>query len=314
MRRACALVLFTASAAAVARGQPPMPAWEFKPDVDKRVFVRQPNGLVYHGRLNIAGTFIPERFGYIVLGGGGANHIPPEPWGINDPKHDNEVVYEYRGGVLVHGKLSYPGNFTPTLGKAAAWIDDYRPVVDGKPAPRIYNLPGTLEPVPPSRPRVAFAGLPKYRLMADWTRDGKMPARLPEATHRLDFQPDRLVGLVREKAIYVGRLTQRGDFVPALDIPAVPYRDAGTATIRRPDRTAVTVPVINHPAADMEFVFELRGDVLVAGQLREDGGFEASSFSTTISFADYLWQRWHARPESWRIYNLPGRLVPIPER
>ena len=217
-----------------------MPAWEFKPDVDKRVFVRQPNGLVYHGRLNIAGTFIPERFGYIVLGGGGANHIPPEPWGINDPKHDNEVVYEYRGGVLVHGKLSYPGNFTPTLGKAAAWIDDYRPVVDGKPAPRIYNLPGTLEPVPPSRPRVAFAGLPKYRLMADWTRDGKMPARLPEATHRLDFQPDRLVGLVREKAIYVGRLTQRGDFVPALDIPAVPYRDAGTATIRRPDRTVAT--------------------------------------------------------------------------
>ncbi len=66
----------------------------------------------------------------------------PEYTVINKPQKKNEVVYEFRSGILVMGILDVEGNFVPIKGSSIIEMKDYKV---GPSEPRIYNLPGTIE-------------------------------------------------------------------------------------------------------------------------------------------------------------------------
>jgi hypothetical protein len=99
-------------------------------------------GMAYRGQLDKAGNFIPQDTGTNYLGfysGIPLNRVNtprPRGEGIVD---NTEVVYEFRSGYLILGKLNCAGDFIPAEGSRVIRFSDYRYSPD---APRIYNLPG----------------------------------------------------------------------------------------------------------------------------------------------------------------------------
>ncbi|MBX9627020.1 MAG: hypothetical protein K2X82_24675 [Gemmataceae bacterium] len=320
MRVLIAVVLGGAAVAALVVRSAPVadePEWEFRPDYEMRVPYWWPGeGLVY-GHFGVTGVFVPDPLSE----GDGPRLVLDLPWAVNFPQGDPdkprseqppEAVYEFRLGVLVPGTLHHPGVFVPTVGGRAIGVDDYRPERGGKKAPRIYNLPGTIEPVPAGRKRRPFRPPPLSPVdgwAGDWATDGlirREPA--PPPRRALVADPGRWVGVLRGGRVAVGKLDAGGVFTP--DPGVEPVADAGgtTATARLPDGTAAEVPVINRPSGPgQEMVFELQRGALVRGTLKADGRFVPWPWSRV------LWWSWYERAEDpeYRIYNLPGRIVDV---
>jgi hypothetical protein len=110
--------------------------YEYRQDLKPYVgLLRQ--GLVALGHLDPKGNFIPLPKVEPI--------DPRNPFSgptysiINRPTRSNELVYEFRSGLLVKGKLTEEGDFVPDEGGKVIALRDYN---YGKEAPRIYNLPG----------------------------------------------------------------------------------------------------------------------------------------------------------------------------
>ena len=285
--------------------------WEFQPDHKVDVAWRLPSSGVTGGRLNVAGTFVPNP-----LGGDSSMTFAREvmsPSAINDPQenikivpyHQEERVYEFRSGSLVLGILRFPGTFLPTVGKPVIWIDDYKPTKDGKPAPRIYNLPGKMVKVPAGRQPKQYQEPPRYEAGSDWERDGKVHPQ-PENTREYKEDLTRRVGLLRGKVVFIGRLDAKGEFTPDLEVKPVAYTKEPTVVIDLPGGKNERVPVINHPVVPYDTVYEYKSNWLLHGTLREGGAFVPTEGGVRlVSFF------FSAPDDGTRIYNLPGEIVRV---
>lgn len=123
--------------------------FEFKPQAE-RLVRHQYNRVQSYKVIDANGNFIePDRDRISLLpfagsaGGSGfqmeavwiMNQIPI----VNMPARENELVYEFRSGGLVKGRLTDNGNFVPAVGSKVISFKDYR---YDKDLLRIYNLPG----------------------------------------------------------------------------------------------------------------------------------------------------------------------------
>lgn len=289
--------------------------WNFKPDYDMWVQYRLPNQWTVAGHLNVAGTFVRSP-----TSGESTGHLGFSP-AINDPAGDlgdkwragSETVYEFRCGVLVRGTLRYPGNFTPAVGEKPISFTEYRRTEGGRPAPRIYNLPGRLVTLKPGQRPTPYTPPPTelapYR---DWTRDGK-PADIDEVLRSIKkYKPavDRRVGIRLGKLVDIGRLTQEGVFVLDRAIEPVEYKDGPTVEVTLPGsgKQRVTVPVLNHPMKPNEGVYEYRNSKLTFGYFRPDGSFDPQPGSIVRRMEHYQADQ----ADTTRIYNLPYEPVVKP--
>lgn len=297
------------------------PSWEFQSDLRMEVAWRLPTGgAVSRGHFSICGTFVPDVLAtdttHILFAGFGAD----KPRCANDPQgklwddvfYQTEIVYEFRSGSLILGTLQFPGTFIPEVDEQVLWIDDWKPTQkNGKPSPRIYNLPGKMVPVPAGQRRKLFQAVPKYESGSDWERDGKVHPR-PKSTMTFEEDTDRLVGLLRSGTVYIGRLSMHGDFYPEPDIKPVAYEEEAIVKVELPDGKKRKVPVFNHARVEAGFaeevVFELRGGhSLLYGRLTAAGTFIPFEGGRMIPFALY-----ESLKEKHRIYNLPGELTFVP--
>ena len=112
--------------------------------------VRVIRDVMEFGRLDPNGEFVPD-YRLPVLA---RQPLPlldttgPQPrlsMAFNIPLTDQkfEIVYEYRSGRLIKGKLSDTGVFDPTLNTTIIELKEYKPNNDI----RIYNLPGVLKEI-----------------------------------------------------------------------------------------------------------------------------------------------------------------------
>jgi hypothetical protein len=103
--------------------------------------VKDPTGLeLWQGHLDRNGSFWPNPAVPVRGFSAGIRHMNT----INEPKHKNEEVYEYRSGRLIKGNLDEDGNFIPVLGST---VTDFKDFQYSPKCPRIYNLPGEFVPV-----------------------------------------------------------------------------------------------------------------------------------------------------------------------
>lgn len=119
------------------------------------IFIDRFYHIVQSGYINSFGTFVSESVvlkhdntrmakeqpmeGVVHVSKMGGSRVGIGDGCINNPRVDNEQVYEYRSGRLIPGYLRGNFDFLPEPGEA---IIEFKEYIYSKTSKRIYNLPG----------------------------------------------------------------------------------------------------------------------------------------------------------------------------
>lgn len=233
---------------------------------------------------------------------------------LYENSRNNGIVYEFRSGRLIMGKMDKAYCFVPKAGKPVITLEEFMGRADFTPrssfSTRLLDIKNEYGALHPGEPVI-------YNLPGFFRRKSECPRAIPVTYPKLPplekksisqnegkhvfVQDDKLMFMMRMgENYYYGHVAMPcGIFAPKhLDNP-----------IKQNEIAPFKLPFLMKPKSPNEPVFEFRNGTLIPGFLMDDKGdflFVPENGANTIEAETYLKTY---SPNSRRIYNLPGKFV-----